>query len=174
MKYKLGLIITISTLFAFYAYGGGDPDFVKFPRDYEASFAHYATMNRAEQQQVAKMYANDTAISSYEKDQKAAPGSIIVMEVYQPKKDAEGNPIVGDDGVYEIDKLAAVAVMEKRDDWPAEYPSENRLDNWGFALYNPDGTPKSNDLDCVGCHASLTNQDFLFSYTELIDHVKRQ
>ena len=81
-------------------------------------------------------------------------------------------PIVGSDGIYVIDQLAAVAVMERRDTWEESYASDHRLANWGFAIYNPDGTPKSNDLACVECHTPLKSEDHLFSYVELIKYLK--
>ena len=136
---------------------------------YGAIFTKYTTMNRSGSAAVAKMYANDTALSSYKKGQPAASGSIMVMEVYKPKKDADGKPIVGRDGINEIAKLAAIAVMERRDAWPANYAAADRVGTWGFAIYNPDGTPKKNNLTCVVCHTPLTQQDFLFSHQRLVD-----
>ncbi|MCP4406389.1 MAG: cytochrome P460 family protein [Gammaproteobacteria bacterium] len=70
-----------------------------------------------------------------------AEGSVVILEVYKPKKDANGKA-KGQDGIYEIDKLAAVAVMERRGAWDAAYPKDDRVSDWGFAIYNPNGTPK--------------------------------
>jgi len=130
MNYKkifVGTVCALSALSAINAYAEGNPEYVKFPTGYETSFANYTTMNRDGKEQVAKMYANDAAISSYKKGQTAAPGSVVVMEVYKPKKDADGKSIVGSDGIYEIGKLAAVAVMERRDAWEAAYSPDHRL-----------------------------------------------
>jgi len=172
MKYSKIITGTVCALSVIYVYADGDPEFVKFPTGYDASYTNYTTMNRDGTELVAKMYANDIAISSYKKGQTAASGSVIVMEVYKPKKDANDKPVVGSDGVYEIDKLAAVAVMERRDTWEDTYPPDHRLDNWGFAIYQPDGTPKSNDLACVECHTPLKQADYLFSYQQLLDYLK--
>jgi cytochrome P460 len=172
MNYRKIFVGMLFAMSAIYVYAEGDPEFVKFPTGYDASYTNYATMNRAGKDLVAKMYANDIAISSYEKGRTAASGSIIVMEVYKTKKDASDKPIVGNNGVYEIDKLAAVAVMERRDDWEEAYTSEHRLVDWGFAIYNPDGTQKSNDLACVQCHTPQKSVDYLFSYIPLIEYVK--
>ncbi len=156
------------------AHAGGDPEHVKFPQGYEKTFIQYGTMNRANQTQVAKLYANDAAISSYSQGNKSGPGSIVIMEIYNPKKDAEGKPVAGSDGQFEIDSLAAVAVMENRNNWDAAFPKENRTGDWGFAVYNPDGTPKSNDLNCVQCHTPLQAQDYMFTYQKLVDFVKKK
>ena len=173
MKYALRIIAAVLIAAPLYVYAGGDPEHVKFPEGYEKTFTKYATMNRANQTQVAKLYANDVAISSYQQGNKSAPGSIVIMEIYTPKKDAEGKPIAGKEGVFEIDSLSAVAVMENRNNWDAAFPQENRTGNWGFAVYNPDGTPKSNDLNCVQCHTPLQAQDYLFTYQKLVDFVKK-
>lgn len=99
-------------------------------------------MNRAGKELVAKMYTNDMALSSYKKGKEAAEGSVVIMEVYKPKKDANGKAVKDQDGIYEIDKLAAVAVMERRGAWDAAYLKDDRVGDWGFAIYNPNGTPK--------------------------------
>lgn len=173
MKYVLRMIAAAFLVAPLYAYAGGDPEHVKFPKDYKKTFTNYSTLNRANQTQVAKLYANDVAISSYKHNNKSAPGSIVIMEIYIPKKDVEGKPIVGNDGIFEIDSLSAVAVMENRKDWDATLPQENRTGNWGFAVYNPDGSTKNNDLNCVQCHIPLQAQDYLFSHQKLIDFVKK-
>ena len=173
MKFGKVVVAIAGALSAVIAFAGGNPEHVKFPNGYETSFTHYVTMNRAGSQAVAKMYANPVALESYMKGQPAAAGSIVIMEVHKPKKDADGNVIVGSDGVNETAGLAAIAVMERRDDWPAAYASGDRVGTWGFAIYNPDGTPKENDLACVTCHSPLEKQDFLFSHQKLVDFVNR-
>lgn len=174
MKYRFKLITLVCTLLPFYAHGGGDPDFVKFPEGYQQTFTKYDTANRANQTQVAKFYANGIAVESYKKGAEAASGAVVIMEIYEPKKDADGKIISGKDGIFEIEKLAAVAVMEKRSDWDKAFSQDNRTGDWGFAVYNPDGTPKSNDLNCVQCHSPLKNQDYLFSFQKLVDFAKKK
>lgn len=171
MKYSGILIGLACAASAVVANAGGNPEFVGFPSGYGALFTKYTTMNRAGSAAVAKIYANDTAVSSYKRGRPAASGSIIVMEVYKPKKDADGKPIVGRDGVNAISKLAAIAVMERSNNWPANYANGDRVGTWGFAIYNPDGKPKKNDLACVTCHTPLKQQDFLFSHQRLVDFV---
>lgn len=172
MKSSLKLIALIFAFSPLYAYAGGNPEHVKFPEDYAKSFTKYSTANRANQKQVAKLYANEAAITSYTQGKKAVSGSVIIMEIYSPKADAEGKPIPGSDGVFEIDALAAVAVMENRNDWDENFTQADRTGDWGFAVYNPDGSEKGNDLNCVQCHTPLDAQDYLFTYQRLVDFVK--
>ncbi len=174
MTYPKIAVALVCILSAVCVYAGGDPDFVAFPEGYGKSFTNYVTLNRVGKELVAKMYANDVVISSYEAGEKAASGSVLVMEVYKPKKDADGKALVGDDGIYVIDQLAAIAVMERRDNWDVAYPAENRVGNWGFAFYGPDGQPKANELQCVVCHTPLAHQDFMFSNQHLVNHVGSQ
>ncbi len=173
MKYTLRTIAAVLIAAPLTAYAGGDPEHVKFPEGYEKTFTKSATANRANQTQVAKFYANEAAISSYTQGQKSASGAVVIMEIYTPKKDADGKPIVGKDGLFEIESLSAVAVMENKNNWDAAFPKENRTGDWGFAVYNPDGTTKSNDLNCVQCHTPLQAQDYLFTYQKLVDFVKK-
>ena len=70
---------------------GGDPDHVKFPADYAKTFTQYAAINRANQTQVAKLYANDAAIAGYKQENKGGSGAVIVMEIYTPKKMQKAN-----------------------------------------------------------------------------------
>jgi hypothetical protein len=53
------------------AHSGGNPEHVKFPEGYADTFTLYSTANRANQTQVAKLYANDAAIASYKAEQKS-------------------------------------------------------------------------------------------------------
>lgn len=173
MKYGKVVIGVACGLLAVVAFAGGTPEFVKFPKGYDQTFSNYTMMNRAGSAAVAKMYANEVAVASYKAGKAAASGSVIVMEVYKPKKDADGNPVVGGDGVNVPDKLAAIAVMERRSTWPRNFVEGQRVGTWGFAIYNADGTPKENDLDCVTCHTPYGEQDFLFSHHHLMEFAKR-
>ena len=113
MKIKLLVLAVALTLSVTCANAGGNPEYVKYPDGYKDSFTNYVTMNRAGKELVAKMWANDVAVSSYKQGKQAAEGSVVIMEVYKPKKGADGKVLSGKDGIYEIDKLAAVAVMER-------------------------------------------------------------
>ena len=172
MKLSFGLFALVGLTLSFHAYGGGNPEFVKFPEKYEQTFSKYDVANRANQTQLAKLYANEAAVESYKKGGEAGPGSVVVMEIYAPKKDAEGKIQSGEDGLFVIDKLAAVAVMEKRNDWDSAFKTDERSGNWGFALYNPDGTAKDNDLNCTQCHTPLQQQDHLYSFQKLADYAE--
>lgn len=152
--------------------------YLDFPEGYEESFTHYHTMNRAGKELVAKMYANDKALESLSENNKTGPGSVIVMEVYKPLFNEDGKPLTDDNGIYRTDKLAAIAVMEKRDEWHPDFPENELLGNWGFTIFKTDMTPthkdnSSDNVNCVSCHTPLKDtQDSLFTYSELVEHVR--
>ena len=162
------IIIFLSLCLSVTAIAGGRNDQVSYPEGYQNSFSHYETRNRSNNKQLADMYANDIAINSVKTGQ-LATGSVLIMEIYKPELDATGKPIVNKNGLFNKAKHAAVAVMEKRDDWGADYPATERAGGWGFALYDTKGMPKANDLECQTCHQPLTNTDFMFTFAKLLE-----
>ena len=155
-----------------FAYAGGNPEFVPYPEGYKTEFTQYDTRNRANGKQVAIMYANQKAIDTASLSG-TADGAIIVMEIYKTVNGEDGNPVVGANGLFEKGKFAAVAVMEKRSDWSAEFSADERAGGWGFAIYKPDGTPKENDLDCASCHKPMPDNDYMFSFSSLTKFVEK-
>ncbi len=154
-----------------FAHAGGNPEYVAFPEGYKSEFTQYNTRNRSNGEQVAVLYANKIAIDSAASG-KLAEGSKIVMEVYKPKLGEDDKPITGADGLFEKGTFAAVAVMEKRTNWDENFNSAERANDWGFAIYNTDGTPKDNKLECASCHTPLPDNDYMFSYSSLIEFIK--
>ena len=74
MRYGKVVIGVACGLLAVAAFAGGNPRYVQFPEGYAGAFTNYATFNRSGSAAVAKMYANDLALSSYKKGQPAASG----------------------------------------------------------------------------------------------------
>jgi len=155
---------------SFLTYAGGNPEHVGFPDGYKTNFKKYDTRNRVGKPQVAVLYANKIALDSANSSN-LADGAKIIMEVYKAKV-IYGKPIKGDDGIYVKDKLAAVAVMEKRSNWDASFDTKERAGDWGFAIYKTDGTPKDNELDCASCHTPMPESDYLFSHSRLVEFAK--
>ena len=110
----------IALTISFVAYAGGNPEYVSYPASYKTEFTQYDTRNRNNGKQVAVMYANKVALDSVSNG-KLAEGSKIIMEVYKAQMGEYGKPIISADGSFEKGKFAAVAVMEKRADWDANF-----------------------------------------------------
>jgi len=164
---KKTVFTCIALSISLFAYAGGNPKHVSFPEVYKTEFIQYDTRNRINGKQLAVMYANEVAINSA-KNGKLANGSKIIMEIYKAKLDEAGNKITDGAGLFEKGKFAAVAVMEKRSNWDASFNAEDRANDWGFAIYNTDGSPKENKLECAACHTPLSDNDYMFSFSSLV------
>jgi Cytochrome P460 len=148
------------------------PELIEFPEGYQDSFEPYATVNRAdERKQVVKIFANDIAIASAKDGAPLDSGSVLVMEIYKAKLDADENPVVGSDGFFEQGDLAGIAVMEARAGWGDEYPEEIRNGTWEYALFDAKAhTLVERDYQpCFECHKPLQAADFVFSFDALTE-----
>lgn len=159
----------LTLLISLCVYAGGNPVYVNFPEGYKSDFTQYNVRNRGNGKQLAVLYANETAINSANSGQ-LANGSKIIMEVYKTKLDENGNAITDTSGLFEKGKFAAIAVMEKKSDWNTSFSAEDRAGDWGFAIYNTDGTPKENNLECATCHKPMPDNDYLFSFSSLVEY----
>ena len=166
---KRALLIAALIPVAIVAVAGGNPEFVNLPGNYLSEFSNYDVRNRGNGKQLAVLYANKTAVESAANGV-MANGSVIVMEIYKKKLDENGNAVMNSNGLFEKGKFAAIAVMEKRDNWESGFASEQRAGNWGFAIYNTDGSVKDNNLDCASCHIPLENQGYMFSHASLVEY----
>ncbi len=152
-------------------YAGGNPEHVRYPAAYQTEFTLYDTRNRVNGKQVATLYANNIATDTAGGG-KLGDGAKIVMEIYKILPGEDGKPMANADGIFQKGALAAVAVMEKRSNWDANFGAHNRAGDWGFAIYNADGTPKDNKLECATCHVPMPESDYLFSYASLLEFVR--
>jgi len=143
------------------------PERVALPEDYANTMTQYFSGERQNGEQYAVGFANDAALGSAESGG-LADGSVLVMEVYKAKTDAAGEVVRDDAGALMPGDLAAIAVMEKREGWGADYPEDLRNGDWDYALYTPAGELKGNDAtDCLACHKSQEANDFVFTLDRL-------
>ena len=148
------------------------PERVAFPENYAQRFVQYATIDRANPKQIAVAYANETALAGAKKSGDLPSGSVLVMEVWTAKLDAQEKPILDADGRRIKDKLAMIAVMEKRTGWGTEYPPEIRNGEWEYAAFDP-ATKALRQQDykpCFECHKPKAASDYLFT----LDHLRRK
>jgi hemoglobin len=97
-------------------------------------------------------------------------GSVLVMEIYNAKKDADGNAIKRPDGKNAKDNLAKFYVMEKGAGWGKNAPKGLQNGDWIFTAFSPDGKPiKVDYTKCRACHLPLTGKDFVHRYDEYFD-----
>jgi plastocyanin len=111
-------------------------DQVGLPTNYAAAFKLFYVYDRPDNKQVRAVYANDTARAG----QPYAFGSVLVMETWRSKQDAQGHPILGGDGRFQKDALTGIFVMRKQKWFGLRY-HDFQTGNWEYASYHPDLTP---------------------------------
>lgn len=142
---------------------------IKFPKEYQ-SFKNYFSGDRLSPNdgQIIRIFANDIALKGMKKNAKLPYGSVIAAEIYKAKKDKDGEVIESNLGRRVRNKLAVIAVMEKRKGFGANVSKEFRNGDWDFAVFKPDGSVAKKDLNkCRACHAPLTEKQHVFSIEHL-------
>jgi hypothetical protein len=149
----------------------GADEQISFPADYAQTFENYLSLDRTQDpDQVIRLFANATALEAAKAGQPLPEGSTIVAEVYKAKLDKDGKVIVSALDRRIRDKLALIAVMQKRGEgFGKDLPAELQNNGWDFAAFKPDGTHADKDLNkCRACHAPLKDTQHLFS----IEHMR--
>src|SRR5262245_49131392 len=82
---------------------------VRLPADYATAFMPFHVPDRPDVRQVRVVYANDVADAGAP----YAHGSVLVMETYRARLDAQGVPVRNASGRYERDALQGIFVMKK-------------------------------------------------------------
>jgi hypothetical protein len=142
---------------------------IAFPENYASTFQNYLSLDRVQNpDQIIRLFANEQALTAARDGQELPNGSILVGEIYAAKKDEQGNVMTSALNRRIRGKLAAIAVMEKREGWGAAFPEELRNDDWDFAIFSPDGKRLDKDLNsCRQCHAPLKESQHVFSLEHL-------
>ena len=171
MKKGIGFIAGI--VFASSGWAGPG-DGVSFPTNYRDNFTPYLSLNRTQNpDQYIRLYINDKGLSGTETNGQLPYGSVIVAEIYKAQKDAEGNVMNSALGQRIANKLALLAVMERREGAAEQYPAGLGNDDWDFATFSADGNRVEKDLAaCAACHAPLTGSHHLFSYEHILAEQK--
>src|ERR1043166_4942096 len=126
-------------------------DRVGLPANYATTFKPFYVFDRPDNKQVRVVYANDPARAG----EPYALGSILVMETWRSKQDAQGVPILGADGLYQKDVLTAIFVMRKEKWFGLRY-KVFQTGGWEYASYRTDLTPNvvgdAAAQACAVCH----------------------
>jgi plastocyanin len=126
---------------------GPNVDQVGLPNDYASTFRPFYVHDRPDNRQVRVVYGNAVADSG-------APfrhGSVLVMETYRARLDAQGVPVRNAAGRYERDALVGIFVM-KKDKWLGRRYKEHQTGDWEYASYLPDRSPSIvGDAAAQGC-----------------------
>ncbi|MCG8360848.1 MAG: cytochrome P460 family protein [Kiloniellales bacterium] len=102
--------------------------------------------------------------------------SLLFVEVFTAKLDADGMPIEGADGHFEPDQLTTYTAMEKQAGWGDSVPEILRNGDWRYAVFATDKThkPGINEAKCFACHKPLTDVDYVFSLVTLKEKARAE
>lgn len=163
----VGLVLALTTALA--SRGSAGPDKIKYPAEWK-NHVLYTTVDRYDIKQYRELYANTPAAVQAMKDGKPLPdGTVLTLVQYKAEVDAAGAPVKDERGRFKKGDIIAVAVMEKRAGWGAEYPPELRNGEWEYAVFSPAGVlnEKANYKACFECHKPHEKQDFVISLAAL-------
>lgn len=141
---------------------------VAFPENYKSSFTKYTTINFPATKQVRYYYANDVALQAAKSGKPLPDGSVLFVEVYTAKVDAD-KPVMGSDGFFIADKLAFYTAMARNAGWGKEFPDMLRNEDWNYAIFTTgkEHRPGVNQAECLACHKPLDKASYTFTLKQL-------
>jgi cytochrome c553 len=142
---------------------------VTFPEDYKQTFTKYHTINFPATKQVRYYYANSAAVSAAKAGKPLPVGTVLFVEVFAAKLDADNKPVMGTDGFYDPDKLLQYTAMAIGEGWGKDFPDMLRNGDWNYAIFNTNKQhqPGVNQAVCLACHKPLANVSYTFTLKEL-------
>ncbi|HEX2620556.1 MAG TPA: cytochrome P460 family protein [Phototrophicaceae bacterium] len=138
---------------------------VPFPANYKIDFVRYATVDHKDAV-VRDLYISPTALEQVRAGYALPEGTIIVVEGYEAKRDADGQPMRDASGRFIKGEMKPeIHIAEKRSTWQAEdFESGQLSDDWNFGSYVASGEHFDEPLTpCFNCHNTTERSDFIWS-----------
>ncbi|MBI3695293.1 MAG: cytochrome P460 family protein [Acidobacteria bacterium] len=141
-------------------------DRIGFPVGYQTTFTHLYTFDHFQNRQIRVAYANDLA-ANVKPGQPYPYGSIIVGEFYPALRDAQGEPVLDENGRFIQGGAPTIFVMRKEVGFGVAY-GPFRNGEWEYVSYRPDGTyasppERTGAGSCAECHQTAgRSKDFVF------------
>ena len=144
---------------------------VTFPANYKDTFTKYHTINFPATRQVRYYYANPAAVAAARAGKPLPDGSMLLVEAYAAKLDADRKPVTGSDGYFVAEKLLFYTAMARNAGWGQDIPEMLRNENWNYASFSTDGKhrPGVNQAACLVCHKPLDNASYTFTLKQLAE-----
>jgi hypothetical protein len=135
----------------------------------------YDVLDQPENKEVRELYVNPEALKSLKAGQPLPSGTVLSAPTFKAVLNDKGELVKDANGRLVRGRLDRIVVMEKRTGWGAEYPSDLRNGEWEYARFGADGAPSQNvKYDaCFQCHKPKADQDFVFSYQQLVKATQR-
>jgi hypothetical protein len=123
---------------------------VKFPENYNKGVL-YTTVTRGNTYE--ELYTSREAIEAVKNGEPIPTGTVITLEI------------------YEDEELDRIFVMEKRNGWAEQNPSEMRNGDWQYQEFTEDGAVNEEaDIGrCFSCHANQERDDYVNTLDEMKD-----
>ncbi|SNT57632.1 Cytochrome P460 [Bacillus sp. OK838] len=127
---------------------GANLELVKFPENYDEGEL-FTTVTRGSTYE--EVYTSREAIEAVQDGQPMPSGTVITLKIF---KDEE---------------LYRYFVMEKRDGWGAQYPTDMRNGEWEYNAFTADGGGAyQEDIGrCFSCHANQERDEFVNKYDDM-------
>jgi len=144
------------------------PNKVMFPAEYDRGVL-YATVDRHDVKQYREFYTSAESVKAAREGKPLPYGTVLTLVPYKAKLDASGNPIKDANGRFIKDELVGILVMEKRQGWGGDIPTDIRNGEWEYQVFTPDGkvNEKANLTACYECHKPFANDDYLTNLAKL-------
>jgi hypothetical protein len=123
-------------------------DLVKFPENYDDGVL-FATVTRGSTYE--ELYTSREAIEAVQDGQPIPSGTVITLKIFRDEE------------------LYRYFVMEKRDGWGAQYPSNMRNGEWEYNAFTAEGAVAyEEDIGrCFTCHANQERGDYVNKFDEM-------
>jgi len=139
------------------------------PADYKSWPTFLMNIDKEQNKQVRDLYINKIGAGT-SAGQVFPNGTVMVMEIYKAKEQADGNLEKGPDGKLVKGNLAKVFIMGKGEGWGQDVPDNMKTGAWVFSAAGPDGKPIAEDFTkCRACHVPLAQKDFVHRYDEYFE-----
>jgi hypothetical protein len=125
-----------------------EPNRTTFPVNLE-SLVHYTTVRRGEVTE--HILTSQEAIDAVKNGQPVPNGTHFVLVDYR------------------AGEVFRYFVMEKGENWGAEYPDDRRTGDWQFQWFKPDKTINTaeNTARCQSCHQGRLENEFLYTFDDI-------
>ena len=139
-----------------------------FPSDYQSFPVFLSGIQKPDA--VRDLYINPVGAGA-QHGQAFPDGSILVMAIYNAKKNTAGELEKAADGTLVKENLAKVFVMQKGAGWGKGAPENLKNGDWIYSAFKPNGKRLEVDYAaCRGCHLPLgDSKDYVHRYDEYFE-----
>lgn len=144
------------------------PERIQLPAWYGNDFVFLTSVDKRGREQpiIRFIYIDTTAATTARRGAPLRQGTKIVMVERLGRTDATGQPLRNREGRFlASDEIFQILVGEKRAGWGDTYAEQDRVGDWEFAVFAPDGAlvPDVDYQACRECHQQAVTTDFTFS-----------